>query len=240
MANVVEIDTRDITVTPVFKYIEVENVPKSEVAGHAVMETREVVEVRFAGSKNYAPVFPANAFWRREGNRTITYAERWADQYRQFKEGSPQEAMGTPLEMLRAHGVTPELISLCRALRIYSVEALNHLEGPAVKTLGMNANKLKDAARSFMASRASAVGTLAEVDALRAEVARLSKLVPVEEPAPEQVDEIVEAADNEFFAGMTDEQLKEEIAKLAGHKPRGQPSRSTLESMLSELLENNS
>jgi hypothetical protein len=52
MTGVVEIDPREITITPIFKYIEVENIPKSEKAGHAVLETKEVVEVRFAGSKN--------------------------------------------------------------------------------------------------------------------------------------------------------------------------------------------
>src|SRR3546814_9721665 len=70
MARVVAIDPHEITITPVFKILEVENVPKSEVAGHAVMETKEVVEVRFAGSKNYSPIFPVDAFWKREGNRS--------------------------------------------------------------------------------------------------------------------------------------------------------------------------
>src|SRR3546814_7185647 len=76
MARVVAIDPHEITITPVFKILEVENVPKSEVAGHAVMETKEVVEVRFAGSKNYSPIFPVDAFWKREGNRVITYGDR--------------------------------------------------------------------------------------------------------------------------------------------------------------------
>src|SRR3546814_4123907 len=92
MARVVAIDPHEITITPVFKILEVENVPKSEVAGHAVMETKEVVEVRFAGSKNYSPIFPVDAFWKREGNRVITYGERWPDHYRQFKEGKDRKS----------------------------------------------------------------------------------------------------------------------------------------------------
>ena len=48
MTKVVEIDPRDISVTPFFKVISIENVPKSEQAGHAVMETKEVVEVLFS------------------------------------------------------------------------------------------------------------------------------------------------------------------------------------------------
>lgn len=241
MTQVAVIDPREITITPVFKHIEVENIAKSEKEGFAVLETREVVEVRFAGSRNFAPVFPAHAQWKKEGNRVITYAERWAEQYRAFKEGDPQEANGTPLEMLRPHGVTPELISLCRALKIYSIEALYALEGHGLKSLGMNANRLKDAARAFMAERHNGQAQQSEIEALRARIAELetagSKVsVPAEETAPEAIDEAVKAADAEF-AGMSDDELKTEIATLAGSRPRGTPSRGTLENSLRELRE---
>lgn len=238
MTGVVEIDPREITITPIFKFIEVENIPKSEKAGHAVMETREVVEVRFAGSKNYSPVFPVDAFWKREGNRVITYAERWPEQYRAFKEGNPQEANGTPLEMLKPYGVTPELVSLCRALRIYSIEALYHLEGQGLKALGMNSNKLKDAARQFMADKLSGESALSEIEALRAKVAELearSTVPPAVDSTETEIERAVQQADS-AFADMSDEQIKEEIAKLAGSKPRGNPSRQTLENALQELL----
>ncbi|MBB4642368.1 hypothetical protein [Rhizorhapis suberifaciens] len=241
MTRVVEIDPREITITPVFKYIELENVPKSEAAGHLVLETKEVVEVRFAGSKNYSPTFPVDAMYRREGNQVITYAQRWADQFRAFKEGSPQEAMGTPLEMLRPHGVTPEQVSLCKALRIYSIEALHHLEGQQLKSLGMNANKLKDAARAFMASRMTATNALSEIEALKAEIEKLkaaqavSTLPPVQDMKPEEIEAVVKAADD-AFADMSEDELKGEIAKITGTRPRGNPSRATLVSSLEELL----
>lgn len=234
MTQMAVIDMTDITITPVFKMIEVENIPKSETAGRAVMEMKEVVEVRFAGSKNYSPVFPATGFWKREGNRVITYAERWPEQYRAFKEGSPQEAMGTPLEMLRDQGITPELISLCRALKIYSIEALDRLEGAGVKALGMNANRLKDAARAFLADRMGAREALGEVEKLRAEIAALKAgIVPAEETPPEVVEALVAEAD--AYATKSDEDLKDEIAKIAGRKPPGNPSRPTLIRTLEEL-----
>lgn len=235
MTQIAIIDPREITITPVFKYVEVENIPKSETAGHAVMETKEMVEVRFAGSKNYSPMFPAHAFWKREGNRVITYAERWADQYRAFKEGNPQEAMGTPLEMLRSQGITPELISLCRALKIYSVEALFHLEGQNLKSLGMNANRLKDAARNFMAERQNVHAQAEEIERLKAELAAMKAgEVPADEETPEAIEAAVQIADDEF-AGWSDDDLKAKIAELAGQKPRGTPSRETLERSLKEL-----
>lgn len=241
MTQVAVIDPRDITITPVFKIIEVENVHASEKAGYAVMEAKEVVEVRFAGSRNYSPVFPSDAQWRREGNRSITYAERWADQYRDFKEGNPQEAMGTPLEMLRPHGITPELISLCRAMKIYSIEALHALEGQGLKSLGMNANRLEDAAREFMSERLTSSAAMSEIEKLRERIAELeasgSKVeVPAVEATPAEQDAALDVADK-AFTDMSDDEIKTEIAELAGSRPRGTPTRETLENSLRELRE---
>ena len=235
MTQLAVIDMTDVTITPVFKIIEIENIPKSETAGRAVMEQKEVVEVRFAGTKNYSPVFPADAFWQREGNRVITYAERWPEQYRAFKEGNPQEANGTPLEMLRDEGITPELISLCRALKIYSIEALYHLEGQAVKSLGMNANRLKEAAKAYLADRMGAKEAMSEVEKLRAEIAALKAgVVPVQETAPDEIEQLLAEADA-AYADKSDDDLKEEIAAIAGQRPRGNPSRDTLVRTLEEL-----
>lgn len=241
--SIAVIDLNDIAVTPVFKIMEIENIPKSETAGHAVMEMHEVVEVRFAGSKNYSPIFPANAMWRREGNQVTSYAERWAEQYRAFKEGNPQEAMGTPLEMLRPFGVTPEQLSQCRALRIYSIEALHHLEGPAVKTLGMNANALKSAASQFMADRTKGSDNFNELEALRAEIAELrarSTIPPVVDLSPAEVADVLEHANavaQVEVASETDDQIKERIAGITGSRPKGNPSRATLDQMLRELTQ---
>jgi hypothetical protein len=63
MTQLAVIDPREITITPVFKHIQVENIAASEKAGYAVMEPLEVVEVRFAGQRNFSPVFPATAVW---------------------------------------------------------------------------------------------------------------------------------------------------------------------------------
>lgn len=236
MAQLAVIDDRDISITPVFKMIEIENIPKSEAAGRAIMETKEVVEVRFAGSKLYSPVFPVDAQYERVGNQVVSYAERWPEQYRAFKEGNPQEANGTPLEMLRTYDVTPEQLSLCRALRIYSVEALDKLEGAGIKALGMHANRLREAAKAFMADRDKGVNALSEVEELKAQIAALkAQMVPPQDSTPAVIEQALQAADD-AFADMDDEKIKGEIAKLTGSRPRGNPSRATLVQSLQELL----
>jgi hypothetical protein len=237
MVQPVTIDPREITITPVFMHIELENIPKSEAQGRKVMELKEVVEVRFAGSKTYSPRFPTDEMWKREGMNVITYAERWPEQYRAFKEGNPQEANGTPLEMLRPFGVTPEQLSLCRALKIYSIEALHALEGPAFKSLGMSGNSLREAAKAFIAQRSSGDAAMDEIAALRAKVAELearSTIPPAKEATPAEIAAAIETADD-AFAELTDSEIKDEIAKLAGERPRGNPNRQTLVSMLESL-----
>lgn len=222
MPEVAEIDVRDITVTPVFRVMDIENIPKSEDAGHLIKESKEVVQVRFAGSNNYSPIFPVDAFYKREGNQVITYAERWPEQYRQFKEGNPQEARGTPLESLVPYGITPEQLSLCRTMKVYSVEALHALEGPNLKNLGMAANKLKEMSTIYMADRMKGRDTLAEIEALKAQIAALTAgPIPPQEPTLEEM----QAAP---YGALSDEELRNFILDKTGAKPDGRLKRDSL------------
>lgn len=219
----------DLTVTPVFKMMDLENIPKSQAAGTLVKELREVVEIRFAGENKYSPVMPAHAFWKREGGQVITYAERWADQYRRFKEGAPAEAMGTPIAMLSMYGITEEEQSLCRTFKIYSIEALHALEGPNLKNLGMVGNKLKDKARKFMEDRASGSDVLKELEAMRAELSALKAgAVPAKDPSPEEM----EAAK---FEAMPEDELRAYIEDKTGAKPDGRMGKASLVNMAKGL-----
>lgn len=235
MALSVPIDTRDITVTPVFKHANVEDIAASEREKRLVMKTIEVVEVRFAGSKLYSPVFPTNAMWKRDGHKIVTYAERWADQYRDFLSGNTQKASGTPLEMLKSYGVTDAQLSLCRALRIYSIEALDGLEGQTLKSLQMNANPLKEMAKRYLSDRAKGADNADEIQKLREEIERLrAGQVPAQDSSPAQIEQAVAAADAEFEA-MSDEDLKAFIKAKSGAAPRGTPGREFLLNAAREL-----
>jgi len=221
----------DITLTPIFRLVELENIPKSEEAGHLVKEMHEVVQIRFAGSNNYSPIFPAHAFYRREGNNVITYAERFSDQYRQFKEGNPQEAKGTPLEMLSSYGITPEMLSLCRTMKVYSIEALDALEGPNLKNLGMEANKLKEMARRWMASQSSNQNLMDEVAQLKAKLAELEgKKASVVVPVVTQ-DEVAGFE----LEGKSDEDIRAFLLEKTGIKPDGRLGRTALLNMAKGL-----
>jgi len=224
------------SITPFFKHMSVLNVAQSEIQGKPVYDLKEVVELRLAGDRNYSPVMPADSMYRKVGDRVITYAERFSDQYRAFRMGDDQKAGGTALEMLADYGITPAQLSICRALKIYSIEALHAVDGHQVKALGMNANELKRMARQYMEDRTkkAVAKTSDDVEALKAELERLRALIPAQETAPEEIDALVQAADDEY-AALSDDQIKERIASLAGARPRGNPSRQTLVQSLREL-----
>lgn len=223
-------------ITPFFKHLSILSVPDSEKAGRPIYDLKEVVELRFAGDRNYSPVFGIDEMYRKVGDRVITYAERWSDQYAAFVAGDNQKAGGTALELLQDYGITPAQLSICRALKIYSIEALHSLDGPNLKSLGMNANSLKSMARRYMEERERKVADKngADISALQAEIKRLQALVPEKESTPAEIDAAVQAADDEY-AGMNNDQLKEAIAVKVGSKPRGNPSRLTLVESAREL-----
>lgn len=237
MTQVVELDTRDLQVTPFFDVRSLENVQLSEAAGHLVKEQVEVVQVRIAGCNNFSPVFPTNAQWKREGNRTITYAERWPEEYRRFKNGDTQEARGTPLEMLSSYGITPEQISICRVMRIYSIEQLHSLEGPNLKNLGMSANSLKDAARKFMADRmtgAEASARIAELEAKLAAMEGRSTVIPQQDSTPEQIAAAQAMADR--YDTMSNPELLAMLIERTGSKPaQERPPKAWMIATLREL-----
>jgi hypothetical protein len=60
----VELDMHDITITPVFRHESIEDVNASEREGVLQKKIQTVVEVRFAGTDRYQPVFPVDAHWQ--------------------------------------------------------------------------------------------------------------------------------------------------------------------------------
>lgn len=200
------------TITPFFMHVNLLDQVQSEIEKKAVYKMHEVVQLRFAGDRYYSPVVPVDSMYRMVGLNVITYAERWAEQYRQFLNNEAQIAEGTPLDHLTSYGITPAQLSLCRALKIYSIEALHHLEGPNLKSLGVHANDLKPMARRFMEDRQSGSDQLRKIAELEARIAQLT--VPEKVATPEEVD----AA---FVEAMSIDDLRALLFEKTGTKPDG-------------------
>lgn len=214
----------DALVVPFFKAIAVPDQAKSKAEGRPIFRDQEVVEVRIAGDRNFAPVFPAHSMWKRVDGEEITYAQRWAAAYTRFKDGREQVADGTPLSELPF--LTEAKRAELRSLKVYTAEALASIDGKNLANLGAQGREMKTQAQAYLDTARGTAGVTAmaaKLEALQEEVLALRAAATAVAPV-EPMDE-----------GGEKSALKEQIEALTGAKPRGNPSVETLREMLADL-----
>jgi hypothetical protein len=227
----------DEKVVALFKNHPLPNPGESLKQGRPIYDDIEVVEIRFPGSRSVS-VFPAlsRSHWvdnPETGEQTpVTYAERFRRQYLQFKEHHQQTKSGTPLA--HAPFVTEARRAELRALNIYTVEQLAHIDGQELKNLGQNGRELKNKAMEYMEeAKAGAPNAqmAAELEALKA------RNTILEEDAKHLATLKPERGDkaDAMFDDMTVEQVREYITTNSGHAPHGTISRKTLVRMAMDL-----
>jgi len=225
----------DKGVVAVFRNDIIKNHGKSVEAGRPIFDDVEVVELRYAGSKNVG-VFPAMEFshWDEDemngGQRAYTYAERFPRQYQQFKAHQQQTKAGTPLDYLPF--LTEARRAELRALNIYTAEALTVVDGPELKNLGPGGREMKNQAIAFLESSNDA----SRVTKLEAELLemRARNQVLEDDIKSGMLDKMPPSS----FDGMTDEQLRAHIKSMTGVEPKGNLPRKTLIRMAQEQKEN--
>ena len=214
----------DSLVVPFFKNVAQHDEQASKKAGRPIYHDMEIVEVRIAGDRNFAPVFPAHAMWRRIDGDEITYAQRWPKQYARFQENQIQIADGTPLSELTF--LTEAKRKELQGLKVYTAEALASLDGKNLAALGQGGRVMKNQAEAFLKSAsgtAQTVALAAEVADLRAQLAAMrGEAAAQAEPEQEPVEDDGKQA------------LKEQYKELVGSYPRGNPSLETLQRMVDE------
>lgn len=241
---------KDPLVTPFFRNEAVLDKKATTEAGRPIYRDVEMVEVRIAGDRNFAPVFPAHAMWERSigenGAEEITYAMRWPEQYARFKQGTTQVAEGTPLDELPF--LTAARRSELKALKIYTAEALAALDGKNIKVLAGEGYKLKEQAQAYLDTArgtSKVVSLAADNAALREQLEALQRQVegllgqsqtpiPVVDVPAAATAPIVSDAAPVDYADKTDDELKTIIAEKYGQRPRGNPNRETLLSLLAD------
>lgn len=178
----------------------------------------ECVRVLKAGDSRSIPVFRADDMWPQdEYPEVITYKERFESQYKQFKDGLNQTANGTPLE--KAPFLNPSRIADLRREKVFSIESLAQFDDRYIYKLGGNGYKLKELAQEFLQNQ-----TGLNLNDMQAEIARLrAQIEGQQKPDP--------------YEGVSDDQLKDRIAAIAGKRPSGNPKRETLIQMLNDLSE---
>lgn len=219
-------------IVPRFFIHTVQDAKASKEAGRPIFKDIECVEIKMAANKQTTGVFPAHEFWMWgdiDGVRQkITYAMRFADQYKRFKASEAQVMTGTPLDELPF--LTQAKRSELKALSIYTAEALATLDGLPLKQLGMGGRTLKEQAQAYLAKATdSAVVTrmAAEIESLKAALLNV-QAGQQGKPAPSGATP---------FDDMDEESLKEWLKDATGSRPRGNPSLETLRRMANETNE---
>jgi hypothetical protein len=221
----------DAAAVALFKQYAKPNELKTREAGRPIFDDIEIVEIRFPGMKDIK-VYPATEFshWDVDPETgaqiKVTYAERFALQYRQFKARAHQTKSGTPLD--HALFLTEAKRAELRAQNVYTVEALAIVDGQELKNLGPGGRELKNAALEYIEdskkNNAPAMQMQAELEALRAKNAVLME--DLEASKSRGVDA--------EFREMTNEQLRDYVTAHTGHAPVGSANRKTLERMCME------
>ena len=215
----------DAVLVATFRNFPLKNELKSAEVGRPIYDDVEVIEIRKPGSRDFTP-HPATELcgvWLIDPDtgeqRQITYAERFAQQYRQFKAMQQQTKSGTPLD--HAPFLTEGKRAELRAQNIYTVEQLAAIDGQELKNLGPGGREQKNRATEFISeSKSGAPSTqlVAELEAMRARMAVL-----------EEDNEALKKTGGEGpFRDMTEEQIREYIATNTGHAPTGTLNRKTL------------
>lgn len=222
----------DANLIVLFKMNAKENPAKSAAAGRPIFDDEESCEIRIPGNRTYVGVYPAASFsnWVVDpftgAQRPISYAERFAKQYQQFKAGAVQTKSGTPLTVVPF--LTEARRAELRALGVLTVEQLALIDGQELKNLGPGGREMKNKAQEYMADasrNAPSTVMIAELEALRAKNASLAEDL-------ERAKKVIDA--DSQFDDMSDEQLRAMIASNTGKEVMGTPGRKTLLRMAAE------
>ncbi len=198
-------------------YVKAEvNKKASEKAGRVIHDEVELVSIGQRGDRNTVFVARAHDVSVSHG---MTYAERFAEEYKAFQDGREYVASGSALE------IAP-FISVARAADlnnagVHTIEQLAALSPKAAKNLGMGVQDLVYQAKEWLES-ASDVGKVSE---MQAEIDRLRKMVEGDKETPE----------NDQYQSYSNEDLRNMIADATGVAPSKNTGRKKLIEKVEEM-----
>lgn len=219
----VSADNPDLGLGVAFHVEAVQNQRKSKEAGRPIFDNVEHVTITFPGDNKRKLVAPAHEIhYVTHARRQMTYAERFPEVYKAFRDSGEVLVSGTPLSELPA--LTEAQRAELRAQKIHSIEQLAQLPDSIVKRMGMGARDMREKAEAYLIS---ASGT-AEVAELRQRLAEMEKLLSATPaPMPEDGDE---------FDGLSDDDLRNVLTD-AGKEPDGRWGRKRLIEEIRALAE---
>jgi ribosomal protein L12E/L44/L45/RPP1/RPP2 len=200
----------------------VENPRKSAEAGRPIYDNKEYVHIRFPADGKRELHAPAHeVHFVSHAKQQMTYAERFPEVYKAFKDADEDFVHGTPISELPT--LTEARRAELRAQKIRTVEQLAGLPDSTLRRMGMGAREMQEQAKAFLDA---AKGT-AETVELKRRISELEKMLSATAaPPPEK------QADQ--FDGMTDDDLRNVLTD-AGVEVDGRWGRKRLAEEINKL-----
>lgn len=160
------------TARPIFQVRAVQNKFKTEKEGRPIFDNLEYVEIVVPGNKDRLA--------RKVREDDI---RRWPQHYKAFKEHSDGKFVtGTPIGEWSF--LTPHQVATCKALNVFSVEALAMLPEEPLRKLGPGSYELQKKAKDFLNNENDSSKKIKELQTkLEAALARITELEG-KEPTP--------------------------------------------------------
>jgi len=128
----------------------VENPGETRKQGRPIFVDREFVRIKLVGDNKNTLIAPAHSACGRDRhtNMPITYAERFPEHYRYFKDGGGVRLDGTPLT--EVPWITAARREELKHFNILTVEGLAQLDGANLARIGMGGRELKNRAQAWL------------------------------------------------------------------------------------------
>lgn len=211
---------------------------KSHEEGRPVFDDIEMCEILVPADRQRSILVPAHAAWKKFGTTSVTYAERFREQYARFKRDEGPIVQGTPLNEVPFLTMADK--ASLKALQVYTVEQLASLTGQGLKNIGAGGLVKQQAAIAYLSNAAGTADT-AKMQRTIAELQeQLAALQPKGTMDPDGNGEMGGMNPNpapivDGYDTMTAESLKDHIQTRTGVRPKGNPSVNTLKAMAREL-----
>lgn len=225
-----------------FSLEDFKNETRTREEGRAVFEDREMISITLAGASSPVIVAPASSYCTMPelemGQGTqVRYQDRFPEDYDRWKEGQEAAVVGTHIK--HAAFLSKADVSNLTACNVFTIEQLSDLGGEQLRRVGINGRKWQQMALAYLESASSTkdatsfaaekASLLEEIAALRASLETKTEgstgIVPVSSSVEEK----------EKPECVRKDEIKQEIARITGKKPLGNPSLERLESDLAEL-----
>lgn len=158
----------------------VENHKKTKEAGRPIYDDVEMVSIMAPGNTKTEHTARAHAMhYDSNVQKQWTYAERFKEHYRDFKDGVEEQGSGTPLAEAPFLSVSQK--AEMHAMKIRTVEQLAGMSDRNIRAKGMGFREHVDAAKAYLDTAQGTSALAGEMAELRRQLAELQASAPKQE-----------------------------------------------------------